>query len=188
MCSETTNSPGTNGAQTAPLVRTEKGLRGVLNDKQALVHRQVHHGVHVARVPPVVHHDDGLGLAGQSLFDGINVDIQVISDIHKDWRGHAQGNGVGRGDERERGHDDLVAGPNVAKQHGLLQRRRGRQGQQGLGTPELRLQPVLAGHGVFTQAIQFVGIDEAAKFFLFVPREVRNVVRTWLTTRCVSQM
>ena len=48
---------------------------------------------------------------------------RVGPDVDEDRHRPAQHEGVGRGDEGVRGHDDLVAWQQVGKQRGHLQRR-----------------------------------------------------------------
>ena len=73
------------------------------------------------------------------------VEIERIGpDVHEHRPRAAQHEGIGRRDERERRHDDFVAGLEIDEQRRHLERGRARMCQEHLGGADAPLEPGLA--------------------------------------------
>ena len=86
------------------------GLRGVFDQRDPARLAELGHGTEIHRVPAQVHRDDRARARPEAALDGGRVEVRA--DRGLDVAQHGPGAGVSdsirRGDERERGHDDLV--------------------------------------------------------------------------------
>ena len=119
-------------------------LRGVLDEQQVVRLRQRAEGVHVTGDPAVVDGDDRPRALRDGVGGALGVDVQRGGiDVDEDRRRAAQDERVGGRDERERRHDDLVAGADAAEQRGHLQRpRAGVRHEHARRAGELGQQPL----------------------------------------------
>ena len=111
------------GTERAALVGGHHSLRGIFDDEQVVAVGDFVDGVHLAGDTRIMHGHDGLGLFGDGAFDQLLVEVHGVgADVHEHALGTAHGERVGGTDERERRHDDLVAGLYVAEQRRHLAR------------------------------------------------------------------
>ena len=115
------------------------GLAGVLQDQQAVVAREPVDRVHVRGMAVQVHRDDrrrpgGHRSGGRGRIEAVRRRV----DVREHRAGAGMHHGVGRGGERERRHDDLVARAD-ARRHQAEVQRRGPRGQRDA---------LAAGHGL----------------------------------------
>ena len=74
-------------------------------------------GIHFAADACIMHGNDGACLFGNGVFNQLFVDVHCVgADVHEHALGSAHGKCVCGGDECERGHNDFVAGLDIAKQ------------------------------------------------------------------------
>ncbi len=156
-------------AQRPALVGRHDALRRILDHQQVVAAGDVHDGIHLAGHTCVMHRHDGLGARRDRRFDFALVDVQRIgTDIDKHRHGAAQHEGVGRGDEGKRRHDDLVARLQVGQHRGDFQRSRARMRQQRLLAADALLQPAIAFArelAVAGQVAAGVGLRDIPEFF-----------------------
>ena len=101
--------------------------------------------VHLARHAGVVHDDDRLGARRDRRFDLPLVEVERVgADVDEHRPRAAQHERVRRRDERERRHDDFVAGLEIEQQRRHLERRRARLRQQHTRRADAALEPGLA--------------------------------------------
>ena len=138
-------------------------LAGVLDHGEIVLLRDRVDGVHVARHAVDVHGHDGARAVGDPALDGGRVHRQRLRiGVGEHRQRLAQQDRVVRRDERERRHDDLVAGVDVHDVQGHLQRRRAARGGQAplraeqLGVGGFELVHRLARPAVPTAAAQHV--------------------------------
>jgi hypothetical protein len=101
--------------------------------------------VHLARNAGVVDRDDGLRAGRDRIFDDALVDVECVRpDVYEDGNRATEGDGVRRRDEREGGHDYLIARLEVEQDRRHLERRCGRVHEQRLPCPGRLLKPLRA--------------------------------------------
>lgn len=134
-----------NGTQGTAFIAAHNSLGGILHHLQVVTAGNVHDGVHFAGHTGVVNHADAGGLVCDSCLDLSLVNIHSVgTDVHIYHLRPPLHKGVGSGDEREGGQDDLIPRLNIAQQRRHLQRTGSGGGQQRLGRPRPLLQPLMA--------------------------------------------
>src|SRR5439155_12328720 len=115
-------------ADLATFVILTDGRCGVLDDVDAVLLGDVVDRVDVAGEPDLVDRHDRLRLLGDALLDVVRVDVERARvDLAEDGRRARVQDGVRRGDERERGHDDLIARADARGRQGEVQTRGARR-------------------------------------------------------------
>ncbi len=112
-------------AHDAAAVSRAVSLGGVLDDRDASRLCELRQRVHVRGVAVEVDGDDGLGALSNELGDRLRIQAPRVGiDFGQDRRCADVAHGIGSGDVRQRGDDDLVAGTDVQRQQRNVQRRR----------------------------------------------------------------
>jgi len=105
----------------------------------------VHNALHIATHSGIMHRHDDPGARRDGGFDEVFVNIHGVgADVNKDRQGAAQHKGVDGGDEGEAGHDELVAGLQVAEQGRHFQGGGAGMGEQRFFGAAVLLQPGIA--------------------------------------------
>ena len=165
-------------AEAAPFVGGHHALRRILDDKQVVLSGDFVDGVHLAGHARIVHRHDGLRLFGDGRLDELLVDVhRVGADVHEHALRAAQRERIGRGNERERRHNDLVTRPDTAKQRGHLERMRAARGQQGARAARLAFEPSVALLVELPVAANAAALDGLPHIIDFGPHEGRLVER-----------
>ena len=103
--------------ERATLVGGHHSLRSIFDDEQVVLFGDVVNRVHFAGDARIVHRHDGLCLFGNGAFDEFFVQVhRVGTDIYEYAFCSAHRKCIGGTHERERRHDDFVAGLYAAKQ------------------------------------------------------------------------
>ena len=167
-----------NGTQCLALVAAHHALGGILDHHQVVAAGNVHDGVHLAGDTGVVDGHDNLGLVGDGLLDFLLVNVhRVGAHVHKDELGPGQHGGSGGAGEGEAGENDLVAGLDVAQQHGHVQRSGAAGSQQHLLGVETLFQPGIALFGESAVAADLVRVDRLFDIFEFIAHAGGHVKR-----------
>ena len=168
----------TDGAQRLALVAAHNALGRILDDLEVMAAGNVHDGVHLAGDTGVVDGHDNLGLVGDGLLDFLLVNVhRVGAHVHKDELGPGQHGGSSGAGEGEAGQNDLVAGLDVAQQHGHVQRSGATGGQQHLLGVETLFQPGIALFGESAVAADLVRVDRLFDIFEFIAHAGGHVKR-----------
>src|SRR5579863_1350063 len=92
------------------LVSRAVRLGAVLDDKEGILVREIHDGIHIARPPCQVHHDNGLGSLRFHFANRIDVDILAIQVNVSEYRnGATNKHAARRGNEAPTRNNDLIA-------------------------------------------------------------------------------
>ena len=149
----------------------EEAMRVVLDDGDAVPAGDLQDRVHFAPDAGIVHRNDRARPGGDEDLEPVLIEVQgVTADVDEDRCGATEDEGVdGRG-EGERGHDDLIARPDVEQQRHQFQRMRPGGGEQnGRVTEQLAEQFLAASSEVAVArevpAVERLGnvlVDEAS--------------------------
>ena len=98
-------------------------MGGVFDHGQVVPPGDFQDGLHLARVPAVMHDHDGFGAAGDVFFDFPGSDGQIIQalDVGKAHLGAGIEHGIGGRHERQRGQDHFIARADSQGQAGQVQ-------------------------------------------------------------------
>ena len=120
------------------LVRRQKTLGAVLDDRQVVLPRQLHNGIEIGGQAEDMHGDDGPGEGAElaPYVGRIDVEGPRIA-IGKHGHCPALEHDEGRGGHRAGGHDHLVAGPHARGQQTRQQRSRAAVVRNRIRDPEL---------------------------------------------------
>ena len=124
---------GARAADLAAAVLAADGLAGVLDDRQPVLLRDRAERVHVARVAEDVHWEDGPCARRDRGLDGGRVEhVGLGIDVGEDRRRALVEDAVGRGDERDRRRDDLVALADAGGAHEQVEAGRAARDRDGV--------------------------------------------------------
>ena len=95
----------------------------IFDDGEVVLAGNLEDGGHVTGVAGVVHDDDGFGARGDGCLDGCGGDGEVVGagDVCEYDAGAGVEDGVGGGDEGERGDDDFIAGADAEGDAGKVE-------------------------------------------------------------------
>ena len=127
------------------LVGGHHALRGIFHHEQIMALCNLVDLVHLAGHARVVHRHNRLRLLGNSRLDQVLVQVhRVGANVHEHALGPLRNECVGSTHERERGHNHLVARPDVAKAGRHLERMRAARGKERLRRAGVLLEPLVA--------------------------------------------
>ncbi len=124
----------TPGAEGFALQCRTRTMRCIFDDVQVVLPGNLEDGRHVAGIAGVVHDDDGFGARGDVSADGLRGDGEVVGagdvgedhvgagDVGEDHAGAGVQDGVGGGDEAQRGDDDFISRPDAESNASQVQR------------------------------------------------------------------
>ena len=113
---------GGQAARALAVTGGAKALGAVLDDRQAMAGSNGVDGFHVGALAVQADRDDGAGARRDGRFQQAGVQVAGVGvDVDEDRCGAQQADGLGRGDEGERGGDDFVTRADAQGHHGHLQ-------------------------------------------------------------------
>jgi hypothetical protein len=113
------------------------GLRGVLDEGQAMTRRDRTELRHVRRLAVEVDRDDGPRPRADRRLDAVGIEVErARMDVHEDRRRPDVADRLGRGNERVSGRDDLVALADTTGPQGQLERRGPGRQAHGAARPD----------------------------------------------------
>ena len=130
-------------------------LSGIFHDKQIMFAGDSHNGVHFAGHAGVVDRHNRAGFVGDRRFNQRFINIHgVATNINEDDFCATQHKGVGGGDEGIARHNHFIARLDIQQQRRHFQRSGAGRRQQGFGSTEALLHPLLAAAGKTAIAAQ----------------------------------
>ena len=164
--------------QRTPAVAGEESLRRILDHQQPVTAGNVEDRIHLAADAGVMHRHDRPGARRDRRFDQRFVEVGGIgADVDKYRGGAAEDERIGRRDERERRHDDFVAGADLGEQGRHLERRRAGMGEQHLLDAQPLCQPGVTAGGKRTVAGEVPIRDRLTDVIKLAAVDERNVER-----------
>src|SRR5574344_637640 len=134
--------------------------------------------VHFTAHARVMHGDDGLCPRRDGFLDPVFIEVhRVRADVREYDLRAAHGERVRRGNERERGHDDFVAGPDVREVRRHFERVRAAGGEERLCRARVLFEPGVAFLIELTVAADLAAFDGRADVFELAPSAGRLVKR-----------